>query len=227
MTHDSHQPRESARQRALTAPNPSVRLQAAFLAGTHPDPDDLDLLLGRCAVEPDFFVRDTLSWALTRQDRTATVDRLLAELRSGVPQARSQALHTLSKIGDRRAWEAVAGFLQDPDDQIARAAWRAAVALVPDGSVTGLAATLATRLGRGGPDLQRSLSRALAALGDPALAALEPALASAETAVRAHALATRRLLHDPDEGFAAAIAEANRIIALQGAPLGQDSDADR
>lgn len=223
-----HEPDRSRVQRALTSDDPSTRLQAALFAGTHPGILPAEVLIERCAVEPDFFARDTLSWALTRYDRAVTLDRLLAELGSATPQARSQALHTLSKIGDKRAWGAVADFVRDPDDEIARAAWRAAAALVPDGEQGRLAGSLVTQFGRGSSDLQRSLSRALVALG----AAAEPAVAGArnhrDQRVRAHAIATERLLRDPDEQFAAALAEANRILALRGAPtVPEAADADR
>lgn len=206
-------------ERALTAESASTRLQAALFAGTHPDTVGAGVLLERCAVEPDFFVRDTLSWALTCYDRQSTVDRVLAELDSALPLARSQALHTLSKLGDRRAWPAVVGFVSDADDEIARSAWRAAAALVPEGEEAGLAARLSTQLGRGDAELQRSLSRALVALGDAAVPVLARAKSDRRTAVKAHAIATERLLRDPDEQFAAALAEANRLLALGGAPL--------
>lgn len=101
----------------------SVRLQAALQAGVAPSTVPVDALLERCAVEPDFFVRDMLTWALTRHSADVVVPRLLDELLSPVPQARSQALHTLSKIGDRRAWPAVfSGFLHDADDEAKRLA---------------------------------------------------------------------------------------------------------
>jgi HEAT repeat protein len=117
----------------LEAPDPSLRLRAAVAAGTTPAPEQVDLLVRRCAVEPEFAVRDMLTWALTRQQaRTTVVDRLVAELASPEPQARSQALHTLSKIADERAWPAITvALLQDADDEVARAAWRAAVVLAP------------------------------------------------------------------------------------------------
>lgn len=86
------------------------------------------MLLSRCAVEPDFFVRDMLTWALIRFPSDITVPRLVAELQSDVAQARSQALHTLSKIKDRRTFEAITpSLLADRDDDVARSAWRAAV----------------------------------------------------------------------------------------------------
>jgi HEAT repeat protein len=100
----------------------SVRLKAVMAMGTSPDPRYVDRLIERCAVEPDFYVRDMLTWALTRHPAEITVPRLVAELRSRVAQARSQALHTLSKIGDRRAWPAITReLLTDGDDEVARA----------------------------------------------------------------------------------------------------------
>src|ERR1700753_1512006 len=100
---------------ALTAADESARLNAALTVGSHPQPEALDLLLERCAVEPDFYVRDMLTWALTRLPSQLTVPRLLAELRSERAQARSQALHTLSKIRDSSAWPAITrSLLCDP-----------------------------------------------------------------------------------------------------------------
>ena len=150
---------------ALEDPNTSARLQAALTAGTQPDPAYVDGLVARCATEPDFFVRDMLTWALTRHDPSATTERLLRELRSAIPQARSQALHTLSKIGDPRTWDAItSGLLRDADDEVARTAWRTAVGVVPTGGEADLAETLSTQFNRGGSQVQLSLSRAFAAL---------------------------------------------------------------
>jgi HEAT repeat protein len=204
----------------LADADPSARLQAALDAGIHPDPGSVETLVGRCAVEPDFFVRDMLTWALTRQPREVTVPRLLDEIRSPDAQPRSQALHTLSKIGDGRAWPAVSGaLLHDPDDEVARSAWRAAVALVPEGAEAGLATELTRELGRGDLELQRSLSRALVALGDAAGPALADAHPTRSAAVLAHAIATTRLLEDPDGGFAPDVEEAKRVAILRGAPV--------
>ena len=183
----------------LGAQDASTRLSAALRAGTHPDAGLVDALVDRCAVEPDFFVRDMLTWALVRLPADVTVPRLRAELASDTAQARSQALHTLSKIGDRSVWPALTrALLHDADDEVARSAWRAAVVLVPDGERDGLAAELAGLLGRGGADVRRSLSRALVALPDVVEPHLLAARASADPLVREHARATERLLRDPD-----------------------------
>lgn len=200
---------------ALAAGDASTRLQAALAAGTRPDPRLVGVLVERCAVEPDFYVRDMLTWALTRAPAEHTVPLLRAELTSDRPQARSQALHTLSKIGDRSVWPSLTrSLLHDPDDEVARSAWRAAVLLVPADEEAALAADLMTQLGRGDREVQLSLSRALVALGDVTRPALEAALTHADAGVRAHARATELLLDDPDAGFDLAVNEANRAYAL-------------
>ncbi|MER5647650.1 HEAT repeat domain-containing protein [Streptosporangium sp. NPDC002524] len=193
----------------------SVRLRAALAVGTTPDPQFVDKLVERCAIEPDFYVRDMLTWALTRHPASLTVPRLVDEVRSERAQARSQALHTLSKIGDRRAWPAITrALLTDADDEVARSAWRAAVVLVPEGEEHELAEVLSAQLGRGGRETQLSLSRALIALGEVIVPALRAAATHPDPPVRAHAIATERLLRDPDAGFEFAIEEAKRVVAL-------------
>ncbi|MFC7843772.1 HEAT repeat domain-containing protein [Streptomyces sp. NPDC057382] len=215
-------PRETEVQRALRGledDRSSVRLRAAMAVGSTPDPAYVGGLVQRCAVEPEFFVRDMLTWALTRHPASLTLPALRGELGSDRPQARSQALHTLSKIGDRGAWPAITrALLSDADDEVARSAWRAAVVLVPEGEEAGLAGVLVTQLGRGDRRVQLSLSQALVALGEVSVPVLRAAAAAGDPGVRAHALATQRLLRDPDAGFASAIEEARRIVALTGAP---------
>jgi HEAT repeat protein len=197
---------------ALAAADSSTRLQAALAAGTHPVADMVDALIRRCAVEPDFFVRDMLTWALARHPTELVVPELLSELHSETAQARSQALHTLSKIGDASVWPDIPlRLLHDSDDDVARAAWRTAVALVPTGREGEVASELATELGRGDRDTQRSLSRALIALGDTVPGILEAAARSDVAAIRAHAKATDRLWHDPDSSFTVTVEDAKKI----------------
>ncbi|MEU6787395.1 HEAT repeat domain-containing protein [Nonomuraea angiospora] len=203
--------------RGLEAGDSSVRLRAALALGTSPDPRFIDKLIERCAIEPEFAVRDMLTWALTRHPASMTVPALVEEVRSEHAQARSQALHTLSKIGDRHAWPAITrALLRDTDDEVARSAWRAAVVLVPDGEVPELAAVLSTQLGRGGREMWLSLSRALVTLGEVIVPALCAAMTDPDPRVRAHAIATEKLLRDPDAGVAFAIEEAKRVVALGG-----------
>ncbi|MFF0153482.1 HEAT repeat domain-containing protein [Micromonospora sp. NPDC005203] len=204
--------------RALEHGDPSVRLRAALAVGTAPDPRFVDTLVARCAIEPEFPVREMLTWALIRHPPALTVPRLTDQLRSQPAQARSQALHTLSKIGDRRAWPAVTrALLTDPDDEVARSAWRAAVVLVPPGDEPELADVLATQFGRGTRDTRDtrlSLSRALVALGAVVTPVLRVAMTDPDPQVRAHAIATQRLARDPDAHVEFSIEEAKRVVAL-------------
>ncbi|HEV2703889.1 MAG TPA: HEAT repeat domain-containing protein [Steroidobacteraceae bacterium] len=201
---------------ALAAGDESTRLKAALAIGSNPEPGLLDALLSRCAIEPDFYVRDMLTWALTRLPAQITVPRLLEELHSERAQARSQSLHTLSKIKDARAWPAITrSLMRDSDDEVARSAWRAAIVHVPDGQQQELAEELATQLGRGDRQVQLSLSRALRALGAEVIGpVLRKAMASDDPGVRAHAGATERLLREPDAGSESAVNEAKRRFAL-------------
>lgn len=202
---------------ALRAEDPSVRLQAALTAGSMADPALLEALVERCAVEPDFFVRDMLSWALTRLSPQITLPRIRQELDSERPQARGQALHTLSKIGDKSTWAWITrDMLRDPDDEVARTAWRVAVVLVPEDedAERELADELVRQLGRGDRSAQLSLSRALTDLGDVMEPALEKAARSPDPAVAAHARATELLRQNPETGFDAAVEEAKRVVAL-------------
>ncbi|MEU2898479.1 HEAT repeat domain-containing protein [Streptomyces sp. NPDC088106] len=215
MTMPEEDPDTKRALRGLENDDPSVRLRAALAMGTAPDPRFVGALVERCATEPVFHVRDMLTWALTRHASSLTVPRLVGELRSERAQARSQALHTLSKIGDRRAWpEITRTLLTDADDEVARSAWRTAVVLVPEGEEAGLAGVLATQLGRGGRETRSSLSRALTALGEVIVPVLHAAMTHPGPRVRQHAIATERLLLDPDAGFESAIEEAKRIVAL-------------
>ncbi|GAA4406341.1 HEAT repeat domain-containing protein [Fodinibacter luteus] len=205
---------------ALASSRTEVRLAAALSAGSNPELELVDVLVARCAVESDFFVRDMLTWALTQHDHNAVVDRLLPELTSPVARARGQALHTLAKIGDPRAWAAIGPqLLIDADDEVARTAWRTAAGLVPHGAEQRLAELLGTQLGRGPRDVRLSLSQALMMLGEAAVPVVEAACDASDEAVRAHAIATLRLIEDPDSAFELAVEEAKRVRTLRGAPL--------
>ncbi|MCA0158595.1 HEAT repeat domain-containing protein [Tsukamurella sp. M9C] len=197
--------------------NASIRLRAALDAGTSPGSVDAAALVARCAVEPDFFVRDMLTWALTRLPAASTVPLLRAELASPVAQARSQALHSLSKIGGAEsaaAFGEVTALAGDADDEVAKAAWRTAGSLAPDAEARRSAArALLGQLGRGGAETRRSLSRAILALGDEGVAELGGAPTTTDAA-REHVAQTLQLLEDPDSGFAGSVHEAQRVAAL-------------
>lgn len=203
---------------ALRAPNGSERVQSAMAAGTYPRREYVPVLVEQCAHDPDFTVRETLTWALTRQDRDTTLAVVLPELRSSVPQARRQALHTLSKLGDPRAWpEITTELIHDTDPEVAKTAWRAAAGLAPDDAKPALAGELARHFGDGGDDVRQSLSRAFVALGPAGQHVVDDATGSPDWDVRVHALATDHLLAHPEDGFEAAVAVARRAAARRDA----------
>ena len=188
---------------ALTQSDSSVRLKAVLAAGTHPDDAALDVLVAQCSHELDFYVRDMLTWAITRLPRDITIPAVRAELASPIPQARSQALHTLSKIRVPEAWPWIfPHMLRDDDDEVVRVAWR-------------LADVLVSQFDRGNMEVKTSLARALASLAawyTPALDLVDAATRSGDLGVRIHATATRAIIHDPEIGFAGIFAEAKRSL---------------
>jgi HEAT repeat protein len=211
---------------ALQDASSSERLQSALAAGTRPDPRYVEVLVQRCAVEPDFFVREMLTWALMRHPSDTTVARLVYEVGADESQARSQALHTLSKIGDPRGWAAIdVALLRDADDNVARAAWRTAAGLVPAGEESALAEELCAQLGRGSHERQHSLSRALAMLGDVALPPLDARSADPAARIRIHAAASEALVRDPDANFDGIFADAQRADSERAEPERADAAA--
>jgi HEAT repeat protein len=175
----------------LESPDKSVRLQAALAAGTYPEEEYIEVLVTKCAHEIDFFVRDTLSWALMRHDIGKVVDRLKSELNSDNSQAKSQALHTLSKIGDKQFYPLITNEHHfNSVDKVAVTAWRAASVLVPDSEKSALTKILASQLGRGDSDLQFDLTRFICALGDVIIEPLKRASESDKEEVRLHAAFT-------------------------------------
>jgi HEAT repeat protein len=175
-------------QELLNSPNQSVRLKAALAAGTYPNPGQIETLISQCANESDFFVRDTLSWALMRHDQKLVVALLKTELKSENPQARSQALHTLSKIGDKENYALITReLLLDSDDFVASTAWRSASVLVPENQKQVLVELLISQLGRGDSDTQFGLTRFLCAIGQQIVTPLTQAAQSLDEVVRTHA----------------------------------------
>jgi hypothetical protein len=121
--------------------------------------------------------------------------------------------------------------LRDADDQVARTAWRAAVVLMPDGSELELVGSVIAQLGRGAHDVRLSLSRALIALGDSALKLLKQAAEHGTERERVHAIAMQRRRDRAEDGFDAALVDAELTVMLSDAAepdsaTGPDSGAE-
>lgn len=186
-------------QSLLASPDQSVRLNAVMTAGTYPDPEYIDVLIAQCGHETDFFVRDALSWALMRQNISEVTKRLEVELKSENPKSRAQALHTFSKIGDKRYYSLITKeHLLDSNDTVAMVAWRTASGLVSDNEIEELSHILFTQLGRGNYEVQLGLSRALCRLGKVIIPSLVMATRSPDAAKKLHAQFTARLYKKPE-----------------------------
>lgn len=176
--------------RRLTDPDRDVRYAAALDLGTTTAPSAAQALVTRLGTEQDFFVRDTLAWALTRIPDTAT-PLLLNTLTGTTPgtgtrtntQARIQALHVLSKIADTATTNTILTLTADPDPGVAAKARWALTRIADPVAIP----ALAVHLGTGDSTTQNDLTRDLASFGTAAIPHLTTALADKEANVRAHA----------------------------------------
>lgn len=113
--------------RGLEDGRSSVRLRAAMAVGTTPDPRFVDKLIERSAIEPEFFVRDMLTWALTRHPVSLTLPgplarsgdggaALLAEgIGSPVAAVRERAVQALAELPGDEATARLRDALANPD----------------------------------------------------------------------------------------------------------------
>jgi hypothetical protein len=123
-----------------------------------------------------------------RNEIPKVVDRLKPELNSENIQAKSQALHTLTKIADKQYYSLITReHLFNSNDKVAVTAWRAASVLVPEDEKSALTNILITQLGRGDSDVQFDLTRFLCALGDCIIEPLNTAVNSPKEEVSIHA----------------------------------------
>jgi HEAT repeat protein len=179
-------------QRELRDPDKNTRANAAVELGKLGDASMADLLVDALAVEPDFFVREYLTWSIVRI-ADASTPLLLRMLHDTRPQARHGAAHTLGKIADPRATAALIATLRDDDRSVVS---KAAFALGAIGAAEAVPA-IVNLLGGEDPELQSTLVSVLERFGAHALPALVAALAHADARVRAHAAEVLGVIADP------------------------------
>ena len=105
----------------LLHPDKNVRIEAALEIGKRADPIALPVLLDRLGAEPDFFVRENVTWAVVRMGDAAVLP-VIALLANGDAAARFNAAHALSKLADSRAVPALLSTLDDPDPALVQKA---------------------------------------------------------------------------------------------------------
>lgn len=197
------EPRIDGTLRRLVDPDRDVRQAAALDLGTIAAPAAAPALVARLGFEQDFFVRDTLSWALTRIPDAAT-PLLLDSLAGTDTASRVQVLHVLSKIADPATTEAIVALTADTDSAVAsKARW----ALTRIGDPTVVPA-LAVHLGTGDSTNQNDLTRDLASFGAAAVPTLITGLVDGDEHVRSHAAEVLCFMGPRAEGAIEALAGA-------------------
>lgn len=166
----------------LVHPDKDVRQQTAVSLGQLAEPHLAAQVAQLLWQESDFFVRETLTWVLTRTPGPAA-EAATAILSDGDTGTRVQALHLLSKLADPDTVTAVARYIDDPDPVVAdKARW--ALARIGDPSVIPL---LVDQLGD--PDLatRDAMTNTLTHFGSAAVPTVVTALTAEDPSIRAHA----------------------------------------
>ena len=168
---------------ALVHPDKDMRQHAAVALGQRADPHLAPRIAELLWQEPDFFVRETLTWVLTRTPEAAA-DAASSALSVGDVNTRLQALHLLSKLADPNTVPVVARFIDDAAPLVADEA-RWALARIADPSVIPL---LVDRLGDTDQTARDAMTTALSQFGAPAVPTICTALTTAnDPSARAHA----------------------------------------
>ena len=186
--------------------DPVVRLRSAVELGRRQAAEAASALVERLGLEREFFIRETLTWAVLRiaGDAMPYLDQALSSSRW---LARMQALHVLSKMGRYEDADRLIPLIGDEVDAVAaRAYWAAGQTHNPS-----VVPALVGQLSRGDSELRNSLTVALAEFGEAAVPALVDALRSGPSAdVRRHAADTLSLMSSPRADRAALpLAEAS------------------
>ncbi|KZX21054.1 HEAT repeat domain-containing protein [Rathayibacter tanaceti] len=160
-----------------------VRQASALALGERADRAAVGAVLAQLWEEPDFFVRDTLTWAASRVGREAVPlvrEALAADRR---PAVRTQAMHVLSKIADPATMDDILPLIDDGAPEVAaKARW--ALSRLGDPRAVPV---LLRQLGTGDAEAQNALTDVVASFRAAAVPGLIDALAHADPAARRHA----------------------------------------
>ena len=163
----------------LQHPDKNVRIESALAIGKLADPSALPALLERLGAEPDFFVRENVTWAVVRLGDVGVLP-LIELLRGADESFRFNAAHALSKLADARAVPALVSLLDDPSPALVQ---KAVYALGRIGDARALP-MLVARVGVGSRELRSTVNEALEAFGAMAVPLLIGRLDDGDRAVR-------------------------------------------
>jgi elongation factor Ts len=173
--------------------DPGVRLRSAVELGRRQAAEAAPALVERLGLEREFFIRETLTWAVLRiaDDAMPYLHQALSSTRW---LARMQALHVLSKVGRYQDADRLVPLIRDEVDAVAsHAYWAAGQTHNPS-----VVPALVGQLSRGDSEHRNSLTVALAEFSEAAVPALVDALRSGPSAdIRRHAADTLSLMGSP------------------------------
>lgn len=180
-------------RRGVHHPDPSIRQESAMRLGTLADASMAAELVSLLVSEDDFFVRETLTWAVVAQSE-ASFPLLVRALEREGP-SRVQVLHALSKIRDPEAVSAIIPLAADADPAVAAKAWWALGRIADPRGLS----TLLEHLGDSDRDRRQELTAALAQFGEPAVASLAERLRDTSRSVhyRRHVAEILTAIEDP------------------------------
>ncbi len=175
----------------LHHPDHAARSRAVLALGQAGETGAVPTMVAAMAAEPDFAVREDMTWALARM-ADAALDPLIVLLRDERSAARHQAAHVLGKMRDARAVDALIGALNDADATVVR---KAVFSLRQIGDARAIPALVAL-LGGDSLETQATVTDALEAFGPAALPALIGTLADDRWRVREQAADVLGLIGD-------------------------------
>lgn len=166
----------------LRHPDQNIRSYAATTLGGQRDVQAVDLLLEALAHETEVMVREDITWSLVRLKELA-FQSLVTLLKDANPAVRHHAAHTLGKIGDRHAADALMQALHDTD---AAVVMKTAFALGQIGDERAIPALVGV-LGHEDGEVRSALVNVLDTFGSPAVQPLMQALEHERWQVREQA----------------------------------------
>nr|WP_017593346.1 HEAT repeat domain-containing protein [Nocardiopsis potens] len=182
-----------------------MRIAAALAIGRRAEAGLAHALAEALWAEPDFFVRETMTWAVTRLGEAALPAVVDAAGPGRPPGVRAQALHVLSKFADPETVDVLLGYITDPDPAVARKSRWALGRIGEPRAVPHLVALL----GADGDEERNALTDVVSEFGSGAVPSLVGALGADDRKVRRHAADVLcHIGHPGAEGAARALGEA-------------------
>lgn len=195
----------------LQHPDKNTRILAVTAIGQRRDTSALPDLLHALRTERDPFVQENITWSLVRLG-PIVIQPLIDLAGHADASVRHYAVHTLGKIGDAQAVEAVASATQDPDATVQMKAAFVLGQLKDPRAIP----TLVHLLGHTNDTIRNTVGDVLEQFGATALPALFAALTHPDWPVREQAIDILGQIADPAglPHISAALADPHTQVRL-------------